>query len=106
MIETARTSADRFHAEFIVAYVKQSELSAAENAALEDKMIFARSAGAEIAILDGEDPIDTILDFARSRSITQLFVGHTQSLRRWPWGDPVDKLIRKSHGMDVRIFPN
>jgi two-component system sensor histidine kinase KdpD len=105
MIETARTIADRFHAELIVAYVKQPELSAAENAALEDKLIFAKLAGAEIAILDGEDPVDTILDFARSRSITQLFIGHTQSLRKWPWSDPVDKLIRKSRGMDVRIFP-
>jgi two-component system sensor histidine kinase KdpD len=106
MIETARSVAERFHAEFIAAYVKQPELSAAENAALEDKLISAKSAGAEIAILDGEDPVDTIVDFARSRSITQLFIGHTQSLRKWPWSDPVDKLIRKSRGMDVRIFPH
>jgi two-component system sensor histidine kinase KdpD len=105
MIETARTVADRFHAELIAAYVKQPELSDAENAALEDKLIFAKSAGAEVAILDGEDPVDTIVDFARSRSITQLFIGHTQSLRKWPWSDSVDKLIRKSRGMDVRIFP-
>jgi two-component system sensor histidine kinase KdpD len=105
MIESARTIAGRFHAELIAAYVKQPELSAAENAALEQKLILAKSAGAEIAILDGEDPVDTIVDFARSRSITQLFIGHTQSLRKWPWSDPVDELIRKSRGMDVRIFP-
>ena len=44
-------------------------------------------------------------NYAKSRGITQLFIGHTQRVRKWPWGDPVDKLIRRSRGMDVRIFP-
>ena len=67
----------------------------------------ARAAGAAIEILEGEDPVDTILDFARSRGITQLFIGHSQrSGFRWRiWGNPVDKLIHRSHGMDVRVFP-
>ena len=105
MIQTARTIADRFHAEMIVAYVRQPELSAADTAELEEKLAHARSAGAQIEILDGEDPVASILDFARLRGITQLFIGHTQTIRKWPWGDPVDKLIRRSRGMDVRIFP-
>lgn len=105
MIQTAQIFAERFHAEMIAAYVKQPELSEADNMALEEKLSFARSAGAEIEILDGEDPVDSILDFARSRGVTQLFIGHTQTLKRWPWRDPVDKLIRRSRGMDVRIFP-
>jgi len=49
--------------------------------------------------------VDSILEFARSRGITQLFIGHSQSPRKWLKGDPVDKLIRRSHGMDVHIFP-
>jgi two-component system sensor histidine kinase KdpD len=105
MIETAKAIADRFHGELIVAYVRQPEISAADDAALEEKLNMARSAGAPIEILEGEDPVDAIVDFARLRGITQLFIGHTQTLRRWPWGDPVDKLIRRSRGMDVRIFP-
>ena len=105
MIETAKAIADRFHGELIVAYVRQPEISAADNAALEERLDLARSAGALIEILEGEDPVDAIVDFARQRGITQLFIGHTQTLRRWPWGDPVDKLIRRSRGMDVRIFP-
>jgi two-component system sensor histidine kinase KdpD len=105
MIDTAKAIADRFHGELIVAYVRQPEISAADNAALEEKLDMARSAGALIEILEGEDPVDAIVDFARLRGITQLFIGHTQTLRRWPWGDPVGKLIRRSRGMDVRIFP-
>jgi len=105
MIQTARTFAERFHAEMVVAYVRQPDLSSADKLALEEKLAYARSAGAQIEILDGEDPVDSILDFARSRGITQLFIGHTQTRRKWSWSDPVDKLIRRSKGMDVRIFP-
>jgi two-component system sensor histidine kinase KdpD len=106
MIDIAQKIAERFHGEWIVAYVRQADLSAADKTALEEKLVIARSAGAQVVILDGEDPVDALLDFAKSSGITQLFVGHSQSQRRWPWKDPVDKLIRKSQGMDLRIFPH
>ena len=107
MIETARIMAERFHAELMVAYVHQPEISQKDQAALDQKLDIARAAGARIEILDGEDPVDTILDFAKSRGITQLFIGHSQrsGLRPRIWVNPVDKLIRESEGMDVRIFP-
>lgn len=107
MIEAARTIANRFHGELVVAYVSQPEISPADQAALNEKLAIARAAGAEVKMLDGEDPVDTILDFARKRGITQLFIGHSQRSGVWArlWGNPVEKLIRRSHGMDVRIFP-
>jgi two-component system, OmpR family, sensor histidine kinase KdpD len=105
MIATAQKVAERFHGELIVAYVKQADLSTTDNAALEEKLVIARSAGAHVEILDGEDPVDTLIDFAKSRGITQLFIGHSQNHRKWPWRDPMSKLIRKSQGMDLRIFP-
>ncbi len=105
MIQTARIIGDRFHAEITLAYVKQPDLSAADRTALAEKLSYARSAGIQIEILKGGDPVDSILDFAKSRGITQLFIGHTQTLGKWPWSNPVEKLIRKSRGMDVRIFP-
>jgi K+-sensing histidine kinase KdpD len=45
--------------------------------------------------LDGDDPVEAIVEFARSRGITQLFIGHSQRTGIWPrlWGSPVDKLI-------------
>jgi K+-sensing histidine kinase KdpD len=67
----------------------------------------ARTAGARIEILEGDDPVSAILDFARSRGITPLFVGHSQRSGIGPrlLGNPVEKLIQRSRGMDVRIFP-
>jgi len=107
MIETGRIIAERFHGELIVAYVSQPEISPADQAALDEKLAIARAAGASIEVLDGEDPVDTILDFARARGITQLFIGHSLRSGLWTriWGNPVDNLIRKSEGMDVRVFP-
>jgi two-component system sensor histidine kinase KdpD len=107
MIETARMIAERFHGELIAAYVNQPEISAAGRAALEERLALARAAGARVEILDGDNPVDAILEFARAHGITQLFIGHSQRSGLWPriWGNPVDKLIRGTAGMDVRVFP-
>lgn len=107
MLETASIIADRFHGELIVAYVNQPEISHADQDLLDSKLEMAQKAGARVEVLEGDDPIDTIVEFARSRGVTQLFIGHSQRTGLWPrlWGNPVDKLIRLSRGMDVRIFP-
>jgi two-component system sensor histidine kinase KdpD len=107
MLATARVIAERFHGELIAVYVNQPQLSAQDQAALDEKLIAAQSAGARVEVLDGEDPVETLLEFARSRGVTQLFIGHSQRTGVWPRlrGTPVDKLIRLSRGMDVRIFP-
>jgi len=107
MIETARIIAERFHGELITAYVNQPQISAADQTALDEKMAIARAAGARIEILDSENPVDALLDFARSRGITQIFIGHSQRSGLWSrmLGNPVDQLIRRSRGMDVRVFP-
>ena len=107
MIETARTIAERFHGELMVAYVNQPQISAADQAALEEKLAIARAAGARIQILEGENPVDALLDYARSRGVTQIFIGHSQRTGLWSriLGNPFDLLIRLSQGMDVRVFP-
>jgi len=107
MIQTARTIAEKFHGELFVAYVNQPEISATDQSALQEKLEIARAAGARIEILEGEDPVTAILDFARSRGITQLFIGHSQrsGIGARLWGNPVDRLIQRSRGMDVRVFP-
>jgi two-component system sensor histidine kinase KdpD len=108
MVATARTIADRFHGELIAAYVGQSQISASDQAALDEKLGIARAAGARIEVLDSGDPADTLLDFARSQGVTQLFIGHSQRSGVWArlLGNPVDRLIRRSRGMDVRVFPH
>jgi two-component system, OmpR family, sensor histidine kinase KdpD len=106
MLENAQITAERFHGELIVAYVKQPGISAEDQAALDARLAIANAAGAHIEILEGDDPAATLLEFARSRGVTQLFIGHSQrtGVSRI-LGSPIDRLIRESRGMDVRVFP-
>lgn len=107
MIESGKRNADRFHGELIVAHVRQGNLSEEDREALDRNLEMARAAGAHIEILEGDDAIEAILEFARERGITQIFVGHGLDERWWHrWtGGPVGRLIRGSKGIDVRVFP-
>ena len=107
MIASGRRNADRFHGELLVAYLAQPDLTADEQAALEVNLTQARAAHAHIEALDGEDEVDTVLQFARSRGITQIFVANR---RRDDWrerifGGPLERLILTAENMDVRVFP-
>lgn len=106
MMEIAQIIAQRFHGELIVAYVRQGNITAEDQSALDSRLAIANAAGVQVEILEGGDPADALLEFARSRGITQLFVGHSQrtGLARLK-GSPLDKLIWEGHGMDVCVFP-
>jgi two-component system, OmpR family, sensor histidine kinase KdpD len=108
MIASGRRNADRFHGDLTVAYVRQHEISADDQASLERNLAIARAAHAHIEILEGDDPIARILQFAREHSITQIFVGHSTRERWWErfLGTPLDRLIRGSGDTDVRVFPH
>jgi nucleotide-binding universal stress UspA family protein len=108
MIEAGQLVSQRFHGELIVAHVREPELSRGDRAALDQKLEMARAKGIHIELLDGDEPADSILEFARARGITQLFIGHSQRSKLWSSAreNDMDKLIQQSRGMDVRIFPN
>jgi two-component system sensor histidine kinase KdpD len=91
-----------------VVNVDQPEISSVERAAVDEKLSLARAAGVRVEILHGKSPVDAILEFARGRGITQVFVGHSRSSPVWSrlFGNSLDRLVRDSRGMDVRIFPN
>lgn len=107
MLDSARMSADRFHAELYAAYVTQPEITPQDSKALDHNLALARSAGAKVEMLDGDDPVTAILDFAKKAGITQIFIGHTQ--RRGWWSrlasTPVDRLLAKAGNIDIRVFP-
>jgi two-component system, OmpR family, sensor histidine kinase KdpD len=107
MLEAARRNVDRFHGELFAIYVVQPKLTAEDQMANERNATLARALDAHLDVLEGRDPVDTILEYARRRHITQIFVGH--SLRR-TWLErlgrtPLNRLIRKAEGIDVRVFP-
>jgi two-component system sensor histidine kinase KdpD len=108
ILESGRRNADRFHGELFVAYVRQPDLSSADQTALEENLAIAREVNALIKVLEGQrDPARALVTFAREAGITQIFIGH--SMRKGWWerlrGNPVERLISLAEGIDVRVFP-
>jgi two-component system, OmpR family, sensor histidine kinase KdpD len=108
MIESARQSAARFHCDVLAIYVKSPASSQADQRDMAEKLNQARTAGARVDVLEGDDPVESIVQYARSHGVTQIFVGHSMKndWRTRLWGTPVSRLIRAAEGMDVRVFPH
>jgi len=108
MITSARQNAARFHCDVVAVSVEPPHLSEADKREMEQSLAHARAAGARVEVLKGDDPVEAIVQYARSHGVTQIFVGH--SLKKdWKarlWGSPVSRLIRAAEGMDVRVFPH
>ena len=108
ILESGRRNADRFHGELFVAYVRQPNLSAEDERALEKNLAIAREFDATIKVLEGQrDPAKALVTFARDAGITQIFIGHSMRKGRWQElrGNPVERLIDLAEGIDVRVFP-
>jgi two-component system sensor histidine kinase KdpD len=108
MIESGRRNADRFHGELFAVYIRHDRLSEKDEITLQEQLDEARQVGAQTAALDGYDPVETLMDFARAHRITQIFVGHPGRVHWWDRfvGGPLDRLIRAAEGIDVRVFPH
>ncbi len=108
MLASGRRNAERFHGELFAIYVNQANLTAEDRMALDRNVMLAKAQQAHIDILDARDPIGAILDYARRKGITQLFVGHNL---QGSWmskltGTLLDRLIAEADGIDVRVFPH
>ena len=108
MVATARRNAAHFHCDVLAVYVQRSGLSDADRKLLEQGLTKARESGAHVEVLEGEDPVATIVRYARSHGITQIFVGHSarKDLGTRMFGSPVSRLVRAARGIDVRVFPH
>ena len=107
MLQSGSRNARRFHGELLAAYVARADLTPSERAALDRNLKLARETGAEVHALDGDDPAEALLAFARGRGVTQIFAAHgtRQNWLERAIGGPVDRLIRDADGIDVRVFP-
>lgn len=104
MLGSGRRNADRFHGELLALHVsRHAELLPAVKENLER----ARALGAEVHVLHESSLVDAVLEFARNRRVTQIFIGHGahESWRSRLTGSPVEHLIRRAEGMDIRVFP-
>jgi two-component system, OmpR family, sensor histidine kinase KdpD len=108
MLATARRYAARFHCDVLVAYVRCPDLSDADRKSLDEGLAKARDSGACVEILEGQDSVESIVQYARAHAITQMFVGHSarRDLAARIFGSHVSRLVRTARGIDVRVFPH
>ena len=108
MLASGVRNRDRFHGELIVTHMNRPEWSAEERRKIERGVEIARQKGAEVVELDAGDAASTILQLARQRGITQIYVGHKGRENWWEraFGSDLDRLIRAAEGIDVRVFPH
>ena len=108
LIESGRRNADRFRGELYAVYVRQTGLSSNDQMALDNNLAIAVESGAHVQMLEDEDTVRAVIDFARQNAITQIFIGHSMKKRGWfpsLGKTTVERLIESAEGMDVRIFP-
>ena len=108
MLESGARNRDRFHGELIAAHKDCSTRSAEQRARVMEAVDYAKSKGAEIVEMKGDDFVDDVLTFARHRGITQIYVGHKGRDSWWEraFGSDLDRLISLAEGIDVRVFPH
>ena len=108
MIASAKRSAARFHCDVLGVYVRQKGLAGADREQLEQALEKSKTSGLQVEVLDGEDPVTSIVQYARAHGITQIFVGHSakRDLGTRMFGSAVSRLVREARGIDVRVFPH
>src|SRR5215471_2229399 len=108
MMASAKRSAARFHCDVLAVYVRQEGLSGADKKGLEEGLQKAKTSGLQVEVLEGEDPVISIVQYARAHGITQVFVGHSakRDLGTRMFGSAVSRLVREARGIDVRVFPH
>jgi two-component system, OmpR family, sensor histidine kinase KdpD len=108
MIESGERNRERFQGELYAVYVCERGRSKRERVTIRRYFDAAKKAGASTEVLESDDPISAIVEFAREKRITQIFIGHSDrnSWRDRVFGDPVLRLIREAEGIDVRVFPH
>src|SRR5215472_10861829 len=108
MIESGKRNKERFQGELHAVYVCEPGRSRRDGAKIRRYLEAAEQAGATTEVLESDNPISAIVNFAKDKRITQIFIGHSihDSWRERFFGDPVLRLIRAAEGIDVRVFPH
>ena len=110
LLRRASRLAGRYSTDWFVVYVETpGEAPERIDAEAQRKLLTnierARELGAEVVRLRGEDPVDTILDFARSHSVGHIIVGRSH-LSWWKQmlGRSIPlRLVKEGAGFDVHI---
>ncbi|MEI8196506.1 MAG: sensor histidine kinase KdpD [Phycisphaerae bacterium] len=108
LVRAASRMARALHAEWIAAYVKipSKELPPEARERINQAFRLAEQLGAKTIALQGDNPTDEIIAYARSKSVSRILIG--KPLRaRWHervFGSIVDDLIHKSGPIDILVI--
>lgn len=108
LIRWTRRMAYNLEAPWLAVYIETSTaLSAEARELLAQNLALARTLGAEIVTLRGDDIPSALLRIARQRNVTQIVIGkprHTllQTLMRG--GSLIDKVLRSSGDIDIFVI--
>src|SRR5215470_1898068 len=108
MIESGKRNKERFQGDLYAVYVCEPGQSRKDGAKIRRYLEAAEEAGATTEVLESDEPTSAIVDFARQKRITQIFISHSRhdGWRDRLFGDPVLRLMRAAEGIDVRVFPH
>ena len=109
LIRRGRRVADYLHADCTALFVHQtpelSQLPAQEREAVEKHLRFARSLQIETRIIRGKDIAKTVVEFARSNQVTQIFVSHAQARfrERLRGRNYAENIVRLAQDLQVTV---
>ncbi len=99
LIRRGRRLADYLRTDCLAAYVTADRglqgLSSPDREALEKHLNFARNLRIETHILEGGDPAETLVNFARSRKVSQILMGQG--------GKILHRVVRLARDMEITI---
>jgi two-component system sensor histidine kinase KdpD len=109
LIRRGHRVADYLHADCIALFVhetsKFSELPAEDRQLVEEHLRFARSLQIDTRTVYGEDIAQTVVEYARSNSVTQIFIANAKlDFRRRLFGkNHVEDIVRLAHDLQVTV---
>jgi two-component system sensor histidine kinase KdpD len=109
LIRRGKRVADYLQAECLAVCILRDgslqNIAVAQREAVEKHMNFARNLHIEPSVLRGDDVAETLVDFARSHKVTQLFIARPQQ-KKWPLAfgrGLVERVVRLAHDIQVTI---
>jgi two-component system sensor histidine kinase KdpD len=102
LIRRGKRVSDYLHGECIAVYVAPAPHASDEN--VERHLRFARDLHIRTEVLYGSDVAQTIVDFARSRGITQVFMGRPRKRGGWELREGVvERVVRMAREMEITV---
>ncbi len=111
IIRTAATMASAFGCKFTALFVRTpgyDAMSDENKERLRTNTELAKSLGATVETVFGDDVSYQIAEYARLSGVTKIVVGRSAATRKHPWGKPTltEKLTSIAPNLDIHIIPD